>query len=483
MSQNRLFLYDSLIFQALNWLIKPLWIFIIDREVQNFVGTTVYGEYFVHLNFTLLFIMLLDLGIHSFQTRELASNKRFLRVGAGGLLWIKLLLTIFYLVFIIGIGMLNSLSGWWLLAIGINQILASWILYFRTFLASFEKFRWEAIVSVLDRLIAIITCALFLFIPLLRSHFTLSLFVLFQTIALVIALVFVVWLLRKLAVYPRIHKLQSPRAIRLIKANLPYAVLAMIMSLYGRLDVLFIHHYSINGNEMAGIYAQSFRFLEASSMYVMLFTGMLLPLLARMLKQQSAVSNMIHLVIKLAWIPGILLLVFAIHKGTETMEMLYKLSASKAAYSGKVFLFLMWTYLPLSLSLILGALLTAGGKIKALIWSTLLSLIVLVIFSMLYIPTQGAVGAAKAVALTQLSACLFFAILSQLYYTLFKAETVWLFAKLITLGLLLYLIGNQMIELSMWIFGLNLSLLAILLSFGLQLISISQLKKLIKDIK
>ena len=55
-----------------NLLIKPYAIFGIDAEVQNRVGTETYGMYFTLLNFTLLFNILLDVGITNYNTRYVA---------------------------------------------------------------------------------------------------------------------------------------------------------------------------------------------------------------------------------------------------------------------------------------------------------------------------------------------------------------------------------------------------------------------------
>ena len=48
--------YSSLgLLIILNVIIKPLWIFGIDRQVQNLVGTAVYGNFFSLFNFSIVF--------------------------------------------------------------------------------------------------------------------------------------------------------------------------------------------------------------------------------------------------------------------------------------------------------------------------------------------------------------------------------------------------------------------------------------------
>ena len=52
-----------------NVLVKPFWIFGIDRVVQNKVGPAEYGTYFALFNFSFLFGIVLDFGLNNFNNR------------------------------------------------------------------------------------------------------------------------------------------------------------------------------------------------------------------------------------------------------------------------------------------------------------------------------------------------------------------------------------------------------------------------------
>ena len=58
-----------------NLLIKPFWVFGIDRTVQNKVGESEYGLYFAIFNFTYLFQILLDFGLQNYNNRQVASER------------------------------------------------------------------------------------------------------------------------------------------------------------------------------------------------------------------------------------------------------------------------------------------------------------------------------------------------------------------------------------------------------------------------
>ncbi|MCO5254408.1 MAG: oligosaccharide flippase family protein [Bacteroidia bacterium] len=443
MSAHRHFLRDSIFFQSLNWLVKPLWIFLIDREVQNHLGLEVYGKYLIHFNFTFLFIVLLDIGMHNYQTRKIAENRGFLQTGTPGLLWIKLLLSFIYMVFVWQAGLLNGLGTFWLLAIGLNQVLNSWILFFRTPLAGLHLFRIEAVVSVLDRTLAGIGCGIFLFSGSLQQYFGLKEFVLFQTAALSIGLLFVIGVcIQKKAIVtialPDFSKFKS-----LFLANLPFAILTLIMNFYTRLDVIFISHlYPHNANYEAGIYAHSYRFLDAAGMYAMLFTGMLLPIFSRQLARKEDFSSILKLVLKFVLIPGMWLVVLALQKGVEIMDVLYSTdSINETLRSSSVFTWLMISYLPMSISLVLGSLLTAGNYIKNLIYATSTALLILTVACFVLVPEQGALGAAKAVFITQTSVMIFSLILAKKFFPKPDAANLKLIGKLLLVGVLIWLVG------------------------------------------
>src|SRR5690606_8026325 len=72
---QRKFITNLALLLLLNLLIKPFWIFGIDRTVQNMLGAEVYGKYYALLNFSFLLNILLDAGITNFNNKNISQHQ------------------------------------------------------------------------------------------------------------------------------------------------------------------------------------------------------------------------------------------------------------------------------------------------------------------------------------------------------------------------------------------------------------------------
>ena len=80
-------------------LIKPFWIFGIDRTVQNLVGDESYGFYFALFNFSMILNILLDVGITNFNNRNISRYKFLLPKHLSNIVGLKLVLASVYAIF------------------------------------------------------------------------------------------------------------------------------------------------------------------------------------------------------------------------------------------------------------------------------------------------------------------------------------------------------------------------------------------------
>src|SRR6056297_2274277 len=96
---KRKFVTNLILLLFLNLLIKPFWIFGIDRTVQNLVGDQSYGLYFALFNFSMILNIILDLGITNYNNRNIARHNFLLPKHLSNIVGLKLLLALVYAVF------------------------------------------------------------------------------------------------------------------------------------------------------------------------------------------------------------------------------------------------------------------------------------------------------------------------------------------------------------------------------------------------
>ena len=156
---NKDFLRSATLLIAVNLLIKPLYIFGIDRTLQNIVGTAEYGIYFALFNYTLFGQVLLDFGINNFNNRAIAQQHHLLTSYLPTFLRLKVLLALAYMgSCFVGAMLLNynlhqqKLLFW----LALSQILASFGAFFRSNLQGLHLFGKDSLVSVTDRLFLIV---------------------------------------------------------------------------------------------------------------------------------------------------------------------------------------------------------------------------------------------------------------------------------------------------------------------------------------
>ena len=93
---QRKFILNLVLLLLLNFLVKPFYIIGIDAEILDRVGESAYGNYFAILAFTILFNIILDLGIVNFNIRNLARHSQLIKKQFSGIFTLRLLLILPY---------------------------------------------------------------------------------------------------------------------------------------------------------------------------------------------------------------------------------------------------------------------------------------------------------------------------------------------------------------------------------------------------
>jgi len=463
----------------LNVLIKPFWIFGIDVTVQNMVGDESYGLYFSLLNFSMILNIILDLGITNYNNKNIAQHRQLLRKHISNIVGLKFILAGIYALVCIVTALLigyREVQLHLLIFLILNQFLISFTLYLRSNISGLHLFRTDSLLSVLDRTLMIIICSVLLFTNITNHHFRIEWFVYAQTAAYLltslITLAVVLSRTGKLKLYFDRHFF-----IVFLRKTYPYALLALLMSFYNRIDSVMLERLLPDGKEQAGIYAHAFRLLDAVSMFGVLFAGLLLPIFARMIKQKEEIGSMVQFSFLLLFVPAI---VISLSSGFYDQEIMTLLNYSNMEFSASIFQILMISFLGIATTYIFGTLLTANGSIKQLNYMALVGMGINIAVNLLLIPELKALGSAWASLATQLFTALAQTILA---VTILKLTVNYrLIAKLGVFIGFVTLMGYVSRQIDVWYLGYFTMIAAsVLFAFFTRLINLRALTQIIRN--
>ena len=476
---KRKFITNLLLLLFLNVLIKPFWIFGIDVTVQNMVGDESYGLYFSLLNFSMILNIILDLGITNYNNKNIAQHRQLLRKHISNIVGLKFILAGIYALVCIVTALLigyREVQLHLLIFLILNQFLISFTLYLRSNISGLHLFRTDSLLSVLDRTLMIIICSVLLFTNITSHHFRIEWFVYAQTAAYLltslITLAVVLSRTGKLKLYFDRHFF-----IVFLRKTYPYALLALLMSFYNRIDSVMLERLLPDGKEQAGIYAHAFRLLDAVSMFGVLFAGLLLPIFARMIKQKEEIGSMVQFSFLLLFVPAI---VISLSSGFYDQEIMTLLNYSNMEFSASIFQILMISFLGIATTYIFGTLLTANGSIKQLNYMALVGMGINIAVNLLLIPELKALGSAWASLATQLFTALAQTILA---VTILKLTVNYrLIAKLGVFIGFVTLMGYISRQIDVWYLGYFTMIAAsVLFAFFTRLINLRALTQIIRN--
>ncbi len=388
---------------TVNLLVKPYWIFGIDRVVQNKVGAAAYGTYFAIFNYSFLLSIILDFGINNFNSRAISRDNNRLGEYLVNLSTIKLFLSVIYLGLTLVSGLftgfdaleMKMLAFW-----GINQILISATLYFRSNIAALQLFKTDSVISTLDRLLAGLFCVSLMYLPAFKDSFNIMWFIYAQTAGFFLtALIAFIVIARRAVIRFNFWNLGFAKTILFKSA--PFAMLALLMGIYYRIDAVMIERMLPNGDKEAGIYAASFRLLDAVNQFGFLFATLLLPIFAAMIRKNEDMRDLVKFSSELMFVLAIITAADCYFFRNEIMQMLYHNSTT---YWSMIFGWLMINFIPMSSIYIFGTLLTAQGSLKILNIIALVGMLLNITLNLYLIPHYGALGATIATLITQVVA-------------------------------------------------------------------------------
>lgn len=375
---------------------------VIDRKVQNLLPNEVYGTYFSLTGFSLLFMILLDLGLTNYNNREVSIDQGFYKSNFWSIIGTKAILTVLFFVLGAFVGMALGFTQSDFLIFGllaINQTLLSFNTFLRSNISAIHQFKVDGMLSVVDRLFVVLSLAAIIWTSIFPIELTLYVFILAQTAGLMLTFIFS-WLANMRFLGEAEFIFDRGKALALVKKALPYALIIALMTIYSRIDSVLILKLLPNGRFEAGNYAMSYRLLDAAAIVGTLLAGQLLPLFASNLINRERLRAIAKWSGLLVLIPAVIATLICSFQSDSIMQLLYPEKYSEAA--GNVFSVLIWIIPGTILVNIFGTLLTAAGKVKHINYLAAAACVINIVGNLVFAKSFGLIGVAAVAVVTQL---------------------------------------------------------------------------------
>ncbi|MET0462624.1 MAG: polysaccharide biosynthesis C-terminal domain-containing protein [Chitinophagaceae bacterium] len=436
---SRASFYSSLVWMiVLNVLIKPVWIFGIDRQVQNHVGVEQYGTYFSLFNLSVVFAFLLDWGLTTYVNRQLAMQTPAGSAAPSSLLLAKLLFSVLYAAIVSIAAWITNVQHWDIvLYVILIQVLYSFLLFLRAVITAKQFFKIDAWLSVIDKSLMLIIAGALLYIPSFNGVLTIAVFAWIQAACLAVAsfiAMICIWQ-KGLLHHLRLSGLPS---INTFRQAFPFALVVLLMSLHSRIDAFLLELINSNGAYETGLYAGAYRLLDAANMVGALTSAFLLPYIVKKWSNKEDINDVIlsgrHFLVMLA----VGLATIAFFMGDRIQTLLYHHSDEKSV---EVLQWCLPALIGYAITHIYGTVLTATGHIRLFCLIVSVAALLNIVLNLLLIPRYGAIGCCLSALCSQGMGCIgvmYFACQKMVLKVHFRSVLVYIFTAIL-LSVVLYL--------------------------------------------
>lgn len=394
------FSFNIILLLGINLIIKPIYIFGVDAQVQNVLGESEYGTYFGLFSFCYLFQVVLDPGLQNYNITSVSKDNSLFYKQFPKVVFSKALLSLLFGGTILLAAHLFNYSeeNIQLLAKILSlQVFISFALTIRTNLSALGEYWKDSLISVVDKLVLILIIVYLFYVLKDSSNFNIQDWINYQLIAFGAVI-----LISTLSLLPHLRQLDFNNLFSgiksLIKSSLPFALVFLLMTLYTKMDGVMLYRLLDDNGQEAGIYAAGFRLYEACNMFAFLFASLLLPMFSAQLKNTNQIKSLCESALRLIVPFALVAVIASIFYGEAIMRLIY---VEGNQYYGQILAILMCSFFMVSLSYVYGTLITATAKLK---WFNISFIIgILINWSLNYylIPLHGAYGAAIATLVTQ----------------------------------------------------------------------------------
>lgn len=250
--------------------------------IARYLGVSDFGIFGTAVSFYAIFSVLNDLGMSTYILRGISTNPKIEDKYLGVGLTLKVILTTFYLIFVI---IALFITGWNLFTISIcilftleDSIKAVYTFFYMPF-QSHEKMKYQAIANIILSVGTFI-----LIIGITFTNWGLWGIALAYIFANIIAGIYTVIVVKKNIYSPKfLFNLELSKEF--IKSGLPFAITRVAYAIYYSIDMVMITQ--ISGNYFTGLYNSSYKLISVLALFYSIYTAVIFPVMSKLFKNEK----------------------------------------------------------------------------------------------------------------------------------------------------------------------------------------------------
>ena len=471
------FFRNAVLQVSLNLAVKGIYLFAVERTVQNVLPEGEYGLYFALLGLGILLQVIADFGLQLFNSRVLAGHRHLLAKYFPYFVGLKLLLGSVFIVVLLAVGILLGYRGeaiYLLLLAGGIQFFNSIVLYLRSNLSGLGKYATDGWFSIMDKSLMIVSVGGILLLA--PEELTVLRFAGLQLASWALTATALVLVIKD-QLPRKLPKFKKATFGLLLRGGAPYALAVFLATAYTRTDAIMIERLLTDGAAAADHYAAGYRLLDALNMIAWLLAGLLIPMYARLHRHQESLLPLLRFSVQLLLAGSVCAAIPLAFYNQEITQLLYPKFVEPR--TGHILFFLAFSFIAQGLNYAYGALLSATGFIGRMNKIYALGIVLNLGGNLLVLPHYGAAGAAAVTLLTQSFVAITQAILAHRWQGLPGRAVPWL--RILLFSTFLASCGLALVYFNFlpWLVGcVGLGLFGIAVAVFMGLIDVKQLSSL-----
>ncbi len=381
---------------ALADMINKLLSFVLLIYLARYLGAANFGIYSFAFSFVGLFVILSDAGLNLLLIRDVARDTSKLKKYLGNIIVIRTLLSIVTLILIfITINLLNYSPDIKVIVYiaGVSVILFSFVGTFRAVFQAFEKFEYDALITIMERVVVVPLCLILLLlgyglIPIIYAILLGS----------ILSIIVGYLILYKKFIKPMV-KFDLDFWRYLIKEALPFGLAFVFITIYFRIDIVMLS--TMKGDMVVGWYTAAYSLITALTFIPAVYMGAAFPVMSRFFKTSK---NSVRIVFEISF-RYVLFLALPIVVGTALLSDRFILLFFGVEYINSIIALqvLILTFLFISLNIIMGGTLNAINRTMTGTIITGFGAFLNVVLNLILIPKMSYVGAGIATVATEVA--------------------------------------------------------------------------------